>query len=84
MTRGSGATGGAHLHVDARGPIDRHVNVVQHAVAVDIRLHVDRGIDFTSAPMAIAAGADVLVAGTATFRGGPDAYADKIRKLRGG
>ena len=33
---------------------------------------------------AIAAGADVLVAGTATFRGGPAAYADNIRTLRGG
>lgn len=50
----------------------------------DIRLQVDGGIDLTTAPMAIAAGADVLVAGTATFRGGPDAYADNIRKLRGG
>lgn len=50
----------------------------------DIRLQVDGGIDLTTAPMAIAAGADVLVAGTATFRGGPDAYTDNIRKLRGG
>ena len=49
-----------------------------------IRLQVDGGIDFTTAPKAIAAGADVLVAGTATFRGGPSAYADNIRKLRGG
>jgi ribulose-phosphate 3-epimerase len=32
----------------------------------------------------IAAGADVLVAGTATFKGGPAAYADNIRALRGG
>ena len=50
----------------------------------DIRLQVDGGIDFTTAPKAIAAGADVLVAGTTTFRGGPSAYADNIRKLRGG
>ncbi len=50
----------------------------------DIRLQVDGGIDFTTAPKAIAAGADVLVAGTATFRGGPSAYADNIAKLRGG
>ena len=50
----------------------------------DIRLQVDGGIDFTTAPKAIAAGADVLLAGTATFRGGPSAYADNIRKLRGG
>lgn len=50
----------------------------------DIRLEVDGGIDATTAPLAISAGADVLVAGTATFKGGPDAYADNIRRLRGG
>lgn len=50
----------------------------------DIRLQVDGGIDDRTAPLAIAAGADVLVAGTATFRGGPDAYAGNIRRLRGG
>ena len=50
----------------------------------DIRLQVDGGIDFATAPQAIGAGADVLVAGTATFRGGRSAYADNIRTLRGG
>ena len=50
----------------------------------DIRLEVDGGIDVNTAPRAIAAGADVLVAGTATFRGGPEAYAANIKALRGG
>ncbi len=50
----------------------------------DIRLEVDGGIDVATAPRAIAAGADVLVAGTATFRGGPAAYASNIAALRGG
>ncbi|MDH5558384.1 MAG: ribulose-phosphate 3-epimerase, partial [Alphaproteobacteria bacterium] len=36
-----------------------------------IDLEVDGGINFDTAPRAIAAGADVLVAGTATFTGGP-------------
>ena len=49
-----------------------------------IALQVDGGIDFHTAPRAIAAGADVLVAGTATFKGGPGAYADNIRRLREG
>jgi ribulose-phosphate 3-epimerase len=49
----------------------------------DIALEVDGGIDMETAPRAIAAGADTLVAGTATFRGGPAAYADNIRRLRG-
>jgi len=49
-----------------------------------IDLEVDGGINMETAPQAIAAGADVLVAGTATFKGGPKAYADNIRRLRGG
>ncbi|MFL2659998.1 MAG: ribulose-phosphate 3-epimerase [Alphaproteobacteria bacterium] len=49
-----------------------------------IDLQVDGGITFETAPLAIEAGANVLVAGTATFKGGVDAYADNISKLRGG
>jgi ribulose-phosphate 3-epimerase len=50
----------------------------------DIALQVDGGITTETAPRVIAAGADVLVAGTATFTGGPAAYAGNIRALRGG
>lgn len=46
-------------------------------------LEVDGGITAETAPLAIDAGANVLVAGTATFKGGPDRYADNIRALRG-
>ncbi|HEV7371585.1 ribulose-phosphate 3-epimerase [Arenibaculum sp.] len=48
-----------------------------------IDLEVDGGINVQTAALAVEAGADVLVAGTATFAGGPDAYADNIRRLRG-
>ena len=48
-----------------------------------IDLEVDGGIDPETARLAIAAGADALVAGTATFRGGPSAYAANIAALRG-
>ena len=48
-----------------------------------IDLQVDGGIDAQTAPRVIAAGADVLVAGTATFRGGPAHYAANIASLRG-
>jgi ribulose-phosphate 3-epimerase len=48
-----------------------------------IDLEVDGGVDARTAPMVVAAGADVLVAGTATFKGGPDHYAANIRALRG-
>ena len=50
---------------------------------LSVDLEVDGGIDQETARLAIAAGADVLVAGTATFRGGPDSYAENIRGLRG-
>jgi ribulose-phosphate 3-epimerase len=50
---------------------------------LEVRLEVDGGIDPETAPQAIAAGANVLVAGTAAFRGGLSAYADNIRALRG-
>ncbi len=50
----------------------------------DIDLEVDGGINFETAPQAIAAGADMLVAGTATFKGGAEAYAANIARLRGG
>lgn len=49
----------------------------------DIDLEVDGGITEETAPRVIAAGADALVAGTASFKGGPDHYAENIRKLRG-
>lgn len=50
----------------------------------DIDLEVDGGVDHETARLAIEAGADALVAGTATFRGGPERYAENIRGLRGG
>ena len=48
-----------------------------------IDLEVDGGIDEATAPRVIAAGADVLVAGTATFRGGQAAYRTNMQRLRG-
>src|SRR5574338_1526028 len=51
---------------------------------LDVLIEVDGGIDPKTAPLAVNAGANVLVAGTAAFRGGPAAYADNIRALRGG
>jgi ribulose-phosphate 3-epimerase len=53
------------------------------ALGKPIDLEVDGGIDAATARRAIEAGADALVAGTATFRGGPDNYAANIEALRG-
>ena len=49
-----------------------------------IYLEVDGGITVATAAKARAAGADVLVAGTATFAGGAAKYRDNIDHLRGG
>jgi ribulose-phosphate 3-epimerase len=48
-----------------------------------IELEVDGGINAETARRVIAAGATVLVAGSATFTGGAASYADNIRRLRG-
>jgi ribulose-phosphate 3-epimerase len=48
-----------------------------------IDLQVDGGINMVTAKSAIEAGADVLVAGTATFVGGPESYSKNIKALRG-
>jgi len=51
-----------------------------------IHIQVDGGIDPTTAPLVAKAGADVLVAGSAVFRGGsvdnPQVYGDNIRAIR--
>ena len=54
------------------------------ATGRDIHLEVDGGVTAETAPLCLAAGADALVAGTAVFKGGPDAYARNIAALRGG
>jgi ribulose-phosphate 3-epimerase len=48
-----------------------------------IDLEVDGGINPETAKQVIAAGADVLVAGTAVFKDGPGKYAAHIKSLRG-
>jgi ribulose-phosphate 3-epimerase len=46
-------------------------------------LEVDGGVDPALAAACVDAGATALVAGTAAFRGGPDAYAANIAALKG-
>ena len=51
-----------------------------------IHIEIDGGVDPTTAPLVAAAGADVLVAGSAVFRGGsvsdPEPYGANIRAIR--
>ena len=45
-------------------------------------LQVDGGVTAANAGACVAAGADALVAGTAVFKGGPDAYAANIAAIK--
>jgi ribulose-phosphate 3-epimerase len=51
-----------------------------------VHIEIDGGVDATTAPLVRRAGADVLVAGSAVFRGGsvsdPAPYGDNIRAIR--
>ena len=49
----------------------------------EVRLEVDGGVTPETARRCVDAGADVLVAGSATFAGGPERYAANIAALRG-
>jgi ribulose-phosphate 3-epimerase len=49
-----------------------------------VLIEVDGGVNAETARQCVEAGADVLVAGSATFAGGPDCYAANIAQLRGG
>ena len=53
------------------------------ATGRDIHLEVDGGVNVETARQCLDAGADVLVAGSATFKGGPERYAYNIAALRG-
>ncbi|MBZ9937562.1 ribulose-phosphate 3-epimerase [Mesorhizobium sp. BR1-1-16] len=48
-----------------------------------VRIEVDGGVSPDTAPALIKAGADVLVAGSAVFKGDPAAYASNIAAIRG-
>ena len=48
-----------------------------------IHLEVDGGVNAETARLCVDAGADVLVAGSATFKGGPGRYAANIAALKG-
>ena len=52
-----------------------------------IHIEIDGGVTVQTAPLVVAAGADVLVAGSAVFKGGsvdnPNVYGENIRALRG-
>lgn len=62
----------------------RRIRAMIDATGRDIHLEVDGGVNSETARLCVEAGADVLVAGSATFKGGPDCYAANIAMLKGG
>ncbi|MBP2313918.1 ribulose-phosphate 3-epimerase [Azospirillum soli] len=80
MTVNPGFGGQSFIH--SQLPKIRELRKRIDALGKPIDLQVDGGINGETARIAIEAGADVLVAGTATFTGGPDRYAENIRMLR--
>jgi ribulose-phosphate 3-epimerase len=46
-------------------------------------LQVDGGVNAANAHLCVEAGATAMVAGTAVFKGGPSAYAQNIKQLKG-
>ncbi len=48
----------------------------------DIRIAIDGGVTPETAPLVVNAGADVLIAGSAVFKGGKTAYAANIAAIR--
>jgi ribulose-phosphate 3-epimerase len=82
MTVNPGFGGQAFIasQLDKIRAIKKHIT----ALGKEIDLEVDGGVDPAVAKKVIAAGADVLVAGTASFKGGEGKYASNIAALRSG
>ena len=62
--------------------IDKIARVKKMIGGRDIRIEVDGGVATETAPLVVDAGADVLVAGSHVFKGGPSAYAANIAAIR--
>ncbi len=61
----------------------RRIRTMIDRTGRDVHLEVDGGVNRDTAKLCVEAGADVLVAGSATFKGGPDHYAANIAALKG-
>ena len=74
---------GGQKFIDMTGKIRRLREMIGDR---EIHIEIDGGVDPTTAPLVAAAGADVLVAGSAVFRGGsvhnPQVYGENIAAIR--
>jgi ribulose-phosphate 3-epimerase len=74
---------GGQSFIDSQRAKIRDLRALIDRLGRAIELEVDGGINGQTAALAVEAGADVLVAGTAAFAGGRDRYRDNLAKLRG-
>jgi ribulose-phosphate 3-epimerase len=65
-----------------RAVVEKVARVRKMIGARDIRIEIDGGVAPDTAPLVVNAGADVLVAGSAVFKGGPTAYAANLAAIR--
>lgn len=81
---GFGGQSFIHSQLEKIARIRAMIEAHKESSGRDIRLEVDGGVNAETAKLCVEAGADVLVAGSATFKGGPDQYAANIKALKGG
>jgi ribulose-phosphate 3-epimerase len=74
---------GGQSFIESALPKIAAIRALVDASGKPIDIEVDGGVDASNCSRLVAAGATVLVAGTATFRGGPAHYAANIAGLRG-
>ncbi len=74
---------GGQAFIDASYRKIERARALLDAAGSQAHLQVDGGVTAANAAACVSAGADALVAGTAVFRGGPDAYAANIAALKG-
>ncbi|MER0237549.1 ribulose-phosphate 3-epimerase [Fulvimarina sp. MAC8] len=79
MTVNPGFGGQKFIH-----PVVEKVRRVKQMIGDrDIRIEIDGGVTTETAPLVVEAGADVLVAGSAVFKGGtPESYAANMQAIR--
>ena len=73
---------GGQAFIDASYRKIERARALLDAAGSQAHLQVDGGVTAANAAACVSAGADALVAGTAVFRDGPDAYAANIAALK--
>jgi len=81
---GFGGQSFIHSQLEKIARIRAMIEVQKKVSGREIHLEVDGGVNAETAKLCVEAGADVLVAGSATFKGGPGHYAANIKALKGG